>query len=123
MTKRSFLIGVIALVLTGGPQLPAVNAAEKPSPAVDITARADQSFAPATIVMHVGKPEVLRFTSAGGVHGIASTQLGIPATMIIPNQPVSVTVTPAKAGTYVLPCTIVCGANHSTMHLTVNVKA
>lgn len=104
----------------------AVSAASAPSPkpvpVLNVVATADQKFQPAVVVMHVGKPAALRLTSSGGVHGIASPELGIPATMIMPDKPVTVTVTPKKAGTYKLPCTIVCGANHADMLLTIEVR-
>ncbi|MBV8367907.1 MAG: cupredoxin domain-containing protein [Candidatus Eremiobacteraeota bacterium] len=89
---------------------------------VNVTATAEQKFVPNHVVLHVNKKQTLRFTSAGGVHGIASADLAIPATTIMPGNPVSVDVTPKKAGTYKLSCTIVCGANHADMLLTVEVK-
>jgi len=73
-------------------------------------------------VLHLGKPQTLRFSSSGGVHGVASTDLGIPPTTIAPGQPISVVVVPKKAGTYKLNCTIVCGPNHADMLLTIDVK-
>jgi heme/copper-type cytochrome/quinol oxidase subunit 2 len=73
-------------------------------------------------VLHAGKRQTLRFTSAAGVHGIASSDLGIPSTMITPDKPVSVSVMPKKAGTYKVPCSIVCGPGHADMALTVEVK-
>ena len=99
------------------------SAAKPPAlPVVAVVATADQTFQPNHIVLHVNKRQTLRFTSAGGVHGIASTDLGIPATMIVPDKPVDVVVTPKKAGSYKLSCTIVCGPNHADMALTVEVK-
>jgi cytochrome c oxidase subunit II len=91
-------------------------------PVINVVATADQKFAPDHVVLHVSKPQTLRFTSAGGVHGIASPDLGIPSTMITPDKPVSISVTPKKAGTYKVPCSIVCGAGHADMALTVEVK-
>lgn len=114
---------LLALLLFSTAALP-ISAAQpaKGAPAINVTATANQTFSPSTIVLHVGKPQVITFTSTGGVHGVESKDLGIPATMIMPGKPVSVTVTPTKVGTYKLPCTIVCGANHATMLLTVQVK-
>jgi heme/copper-type cytochrome/quinol oxidase subunit 2 len=114
---------IIGLALTTGIGfMPAALSAAKQAPVVNISATADQTFSPSTITLHRGVPITLRFASTGGVHGIASPDLGIPATMILPDKPVSFALTPKKAGTYVLPCTIVCGAHHADMHLTVNVK-
>jgi len=39
----------------------------------------------------------------------------------MPGTPVDVTVTPKKAGTYILHCAIMCGAGHPNMALTVRV--
>jgi heme/copper-type cytochrome/quinol oxidase subunit 2 len=115
------LVGALWAVTTALP----ISAAKPPSatlPVVNIVATADQTFKPNHVVLHVNKRQTLRFTSAAGVHGIGSADLGIPATMIMPDKPVSIVVTPKKAGTYKLPCTIVCGANHADMALTVEVK-
>jgi len=101
------------------------SAAKPPSsalPVINIVATADQTFNPNRVVLHRNKRQTLRFTSAAGVHGIVSADLGVPATMILPDKPVSIVVTPEKTGTYKLPCTIVCGANHADMALTVEVK-
>ena len=96
--------------------------APKALPAVNVVATADQKFVPDHIVLHVGKMQTVRFTSTGGVHGVQSNDLGIPSTMIMPDKPVSVRVTPKKAGTYKMACTIVCGPGHAGMALTVQVK-
>ncbi len=79
------------------------------------------TFTPLKIEAHVGEPTTLHLTSAGGVHGIASSELGIPSTTIAPGSPVDVTFTPKKAGTYAVHCSVVCGAGHEAMVLTVNV--
>ncbi|HTD33420.1 MAG TPA: cupredoxin domain-containing protein [Candidatus Elarobacter sp.] len=115
-------IAAAAVMLAFAAPAAAAKPDTNPAPVLNVVATADQKFEPAVIVMHVGKPQTLRLTSSGGVHGIASSDLGIPATMIVPDKPVSVVVTPKKAGTYKLPCTIVCGANHAAMQLTVEVK-
>ncbi|GAC1412542.1 MAG: hypothetical protein NVSMB64_22830 [Candidatus Velthaea sp.] len=94
----------------------------KTLPIVNIVATAEQKFMPDHVVLHVGKRQTLRFTSTGGVHGVESKDLGLPPTTIMPDKPVSVMVTPKKAGTYKIPCTIVCGPGHADMALTVDVK-
>ena len=119
----------LSAVVLGGVMLataavPASAAKPVPNmlPVVNIVATADQKFAPDHIVLHAGKRQTLRFTSAGGVHGVVSKDLGIPPTMITGDKPVSVTVTAKKAGTYKIPCTVVCGPGHADMALTVVVK-
>jgi cytochrome c oxidase subunit II len=121
--RASAIALVCALFAAGTTTVP--SAAAKPHtalPVLNVVATADQKFAPDHVVLHVRKPQTLRFTSTGGVHGIASEALGIPSTMITPDKPVSVSVTPKKAGTYKIPCAIVCGAGHADMALTVEVK-
>jgi cytochrome c oxidase subunit II len=90
-------------------------------PTVDVVA-ANWKFTPATVEMHVGETTVLHMTSSAGVHGIQSDELGIPQTTIAPGKFVDVSVTPKKAGTYQVHCSIVCGSGHGDMILTVEVK-
>jgi cytochrome c oxidase subunit II len=79
-------------------------------------------FAPNTITLKVGVPQTLRLSSVEGVHGLQSDALGISQTLIIPGKETDVTVTPKKAGTYVLHCSVPCGTGHETMTLTVKVE-
>jgi cytochrome c oxidase subunit 2 len=78
-------------------------------------------FTPGTITVHVNQATTLRLTSAAGVHGIASPQLGIANTMIQPGKFTTVTFTPKKKGTYVVHCSVFCGAGHANMTLTIKV--
>ncbi|HYZ15905.1 MAG TPA: hypothetical protein VE591_05870, partial [Candidatus Acidoferrum sp.] len=64
----------------------------------------------------------LHVTSTGGVHGIASDELGIARTAILPDSPLTITVTPKHPGTYRLGCAIVCGPGHQDMQLLVDVQ-
>ena len=89
-------------------------------PSIDVVA-SNWKFTPAEITVPAGEPTTLRLTSSEGVHGIASSELGIPDTTILPNKFVTVTFTPKKAGTYVVHCSVVCGAGHPNMTLTVKV--
>jgi cytochrome c oxidase subunit 2 len=89
-------------------------------PSIDIVA-SNWKFTPSTIELHVGQTTTLRLTSSQGVHGIQSDALGIPQTVISPGSFATVEVTPKKAGTYQVRCSIVCGAGHPNMILTVNV--
>jgi cytochrome c oxidase subunit II len=89
-------------------------------PTIDIVA-SNWKFAPAKISIPLNEPTTLRLISSSGVHGIESDELGIQKTTITPGQPVLVTFTPKKAGTYVIHCAVVCGPGHSDMTLTVTV--
>jgi cytochrome c oxidase subunit 2 len=118
--KRIILAAALAiastLVLASAPHRASAH------PSIDIVA-ANWKFTPGTITAHVNEVTTLRLTSSGGVHGIVSPDLGIANTMILPGKYVTVTFTPKKAGTYVIHCTVFCGAGHSTMTVTIKVVA
>lgn len=97
---------------------PVIGAAH---PTIDIVA-SNWKFTPDTISVPVGEPTTLRLTSNEGVHGIASKELGIDDTTIMPNKFVTVTFTPNKAGTYVVHCSVICGAGHPNMALTIKAE-
>jgi len=90
-------------------------------PSIDIVA-SNWKFTPSAIERHVRETTTLRLTSSEGVHGFQSDDLGIAQTTITPDQLTSVSVTPKKAGEYGLHCSIVCGAGHADVALTVNVQ-
>lgn len=102
-----------ALLLANGSMLDA-SAASAPQ-VVTVTASESNMFAPAQITVHVGQPVELKIVGQSGVHGIASSELGIPNTVITPGSTKTVTFTATKAGTYVLHCTIPCGPDHQKM--------
>ena len=104
----------IALVAGVAPMTAAAH------PTIDIVA-SNWKFTPDTISIPVDEPTTLRLTSSEGVHGLSSPELGIPDTTIMPNKFVTVTFTPHKAGTYVVHCSVVCGAGHADMKLTIKV--
>jgi heme/copper-type cytochrome/quinol oxidase subunit 2 len=87
-------------------------------PTIDI-AVANWKFTPAKITIPAGEPSVLRFTSTQGVHGVQSDELGIKQTTLGPGKSEVVTFTPAKPGTYVMHCSIMCGQGHPDMALTI----
>ena len=87
-------------------------------PTIDIVAT-NWHFTPNSITVKAGQPTTLRLTSTSGTHGIASDDLGIPATTISPGKFVEVSFTPRSAGTFAVHCSIFCGAGHGEMVLTV----
>ena len=78
-------------------------------------------FTPGTVTVEVNQATTFHLSSAGGVHGIQSTDLGIPSTTILPGKTVSVTFTPKKVGTFTVHCAVFCGAGHAAMTLIVKV--
>lgn len=114
--KTAIIFAIIACAGIGVLVLPG-----SAHPSIDIVA-SNWKFTPNSITVPLGEPTTLRLTSSGGVHGIKSDELGIPDTMILPNKFVTVTFTPHKAGTYVVHCSVVCGAGHPNMTLTIKVQ-
>ncbi len=115
--KRAFCVGMAALTLAAAGMLAAGTAAAA-HPTIDVVA-SNWKFTPSKITIPVNEPTTLRLTSASGVHGLQSDELGIPLTKISIGSFTLVTFTPKKAGTYVLHCAIVCGPGHPDMTLTV----
>jgi cytochrome c oxidase subunit 2 len=103
------------------PSAAAAPVAAVAAPASIDVAASNWKFAPDTITLHAGQTTQLHLTSTQGVHGIKSDDLGIPLTTLIPGKVITVSVTPKKAGTYVLHCAIMCGAGHDKMSLTITV--
>jgi cytochrome c oxidase subunit 2 len=117
MTRRFFggVLLSLGLALTGLVAAPQMAAAH---PTIDIVA-SNWKFTPSTITIPVNEPTTLRLTSASGVHGLESPDLGIPKTTITPNNFQLVTFTPTKPGKYVLHCAVICGPGHADMTLTI----
>jgi len=90
-------------------------------PSIDIVA-SNWKCSPSTITVPPGEAVTLRLTSSEGVHGFKSDELDIRDTLIMPNKFVTVTFTPGKAGTYVVHCSVICGAGHPNMALTIKVQ-
>ncbi len=118
-TRRFTSILLSAVFL--GAAVATANLTGAAHPSIDIVA-ANWKFTPNAISVPVGEPTTLRLTSAGGVHGLKSDELGIADTVIMPNKFVTVTFTPHKAGTYVVHCSVICGAGHPNMALTITVQ-
>jgi len=116
---RFTLIALFAVLFGTASSVAPITAATHPT--IDIVA-SNWKFTPSSITVPVDEPTTLRLTSAEGVHGIASKDLGIPDTTILPSRFVTVTFTPHAPGTYVVHCSVICGAGHADMALTVNVE-
>jgi cytochrome c oxidase subunit 2 len=118
MKRLAFLAS--GLIVTVAAAIPGARAYAHPP--IDVVA-SNWKFTPNEITTKVGEETTLRVSSAEGVHGIQSDDLGIPSTTIVPGKTVDVTFTPKKAGTYVAHCSVLCGAGHADMKLTVKVES
>lgn len=114
--RTAIIFAIIAFAAVGAIRLPGAA-----HPSIDVVA-SNWKFTPSAITVPLGEATTLRLTSSEGVHGIKSDELGIRDTMILPNKFVSVTFTPEKAGTYVVHCSVICGAGHPNMTLTIKVQ-
>ncbi len=117
---RTRILSLVAMIFALSTTL-TISAESQSGKSIDITA-VPSTFTPNRILLHVGQTTNLHFTHTEGVHSIESADLGIASTTLAPGQDVDVSVTPKKAGSYVLHCGVVCGADHDNMSLTVTVE-
>ncbi len=115
---RNVVYAVMVSLLTVVCAIPAYAGAADTTN-VDVTA-SNWKFTPGTITVHLNQATTLHLISKEGVHAIASADLGIANTIIMPKSG-QVTFTPHKLGTYQLHCTMPCGPGHADMVLTVKV--
>lgn len=117
--RGSLLCSTVALLV--GVQIPSQSKANDSF--VVMTASADTfTFSPDRVVAHVGKQASIQLTSSEGIHGIASSELGIETTLVRPGHSVTVAFTPKTPGEYVVHCASVCGIGHKGMAFRVTVE-
>jgi cytochrome c oxidase subunit 2 len=121
MNVRALLLsGIVMLATAAGVSAPATVGAEDAN-VIALTA-SNWKFSPEVVEAHAGQTITLKITSSAGLHGIQSDDLGIPNTMLPPGKTVTITFTPAKAGKYVVRCSVPCGPGHGAMTFTVKVE-
>lgn len=98
----------------------AIAVPAKADSAMGITASMGK-FTPSAITLHVGQTTTLQLASSEGVHYLKSDDLGLPLTTLSPGDVATVSVTPKKAGTYVLHCAMFCGPGHDDMTIIITV--
>lgn len=78
-------------------------------------------FTPKVVTLKAGVPAHLTFVATQGVHGMTAPEIGLTQTVTVTNKPTTVTVTPAKVGTFPAHCALVCGPGHGGMVMTFKV--
>jgi cytochrome c oxidase subunit 2 len=121
--RRSILRMSLICILTAlSPAMTFADTAPSSAPPLAVTA-SNYKFAPSMITVQVDQAVTLDLTSTEGVHGIQSSDLGIPATTIAPGRIKTVTFTPKKTGTFLVHCSVPCGPGHADMVLIVKVTS
>ena len=87
---------------------------------IEITAKRFE-FSPNKITLKKGETVTLHLTSADVTHGFFLRPLKID-TVISPDKPTDLTVTPETAGTFTTICDHFCGVNHGNMKMTIVVE-
>ena len=83
---------------------------------VEISAKRFE-FTPKEIHLRAGQPVTIRLVATDHAHGLLIKELGIDLDANI-DHPDSVTITPARAGTYAAICDHYCGSGHGNMRMT-----
>jgi cytochrome c oxidase subunit 2 len=100
--------------------VPVQQAAAAPSQNVTIRAK-NFAFSPAVVTLKQGQTTHITFVSTQGVHGLTVPEIGLNQTVTITTRPTTVTVRPARRGTFVSHCAIFCGVGHAHMQITFKV--
>ena len=89
----------------------------QPSPSVvEISAKRFE-FSQKEIHLRAGQPVTIRLVSTDHMHGLLVKELGVDLDAG-EGQPDSVTITPARPGTYPAICDHYCGSGHGNMKMT-----
>ena len=86
----------------------------QPVRSIDVTL-SRYAFSPERIEVRLGERIVLNVRSLDGAHGLQVRELGLNARVAGRGRPVSVALTPQKAGTFQIACSESCGVGHSRM--------
>ena len=111
VTTAAALVGrTLFLLLT----LVAQTLDVQPVRSIDVTL-SRYAFSPERIEVRLGERIVLNVRSLDGAHGLQVKELGLDARVVGRGRPVSIVLTPQKAGTFQIACSEYCGIGHSRM--------
>lgn len=83
---------------------------------VEISAKRFE-FSPKEVHLRAGQPVTIRLVSSDRPHGLMIEDLGVDLDADV-DAPDSVTIAPARAGTYSAICDHYCGSGHGNMRMT-----
>ena len=117
--KRLF-IPVLSIVIIGMTAAGLRLFAQEPPRVVTISAKRFE-FTPNQITLKRGEPVTLRVLAEDASHGFFQKDLKIELDLT-PGQASEVTITPDKAGRFVVICDHFCGSGHGNMKMVINVE-
>ena len=117
--KRSITIA-LSLLIIGITAAIRLKAQESQPQVVVISAKRFE-FTPNQITLKRGEPVTLRVSAQDRDHGFYQKDLEIELDLT-PDHPSEVTITPEKAGRFVVICDHFCGSGHGNMKMVINVE-
>jgi cytochrome c oxidase subunit 2 len=111
-----FSIAVIAMLAAGF----GLHAQESQPRVLAISAKRFE-FTPSQVTVKRGEPVTLRVSAEDRDHGFYQKDMGIDLDLS-PEHPSDVTITPEKAGRFVVICDHFCGSGHGNMKMVINVE-
>ena len=113
--KRSLMFAIPVLIIGM-----TIVAQESQPRVVTISAKRFE-FTPSQITLKRGEPVTLRVSAQDRDHGFYQKDLKIDLDLT-PDHPSEVTITPEKAGRFVVICDHFCGSGHGNMKMVLNVE-
>lgn len=89
----------------------------QPSPSVVEVSAKRFEFNPKEVHLRAGEPVTIRLVASDHPHGLMVKELSLDLDADI-DRPDSVTITPARAGTFHAICDHYCGSGHGNMRMT-----
>ena len=114
--KRTLMLVLPALVIV----MTSLVAQESPPRVVTLSAKRFE-FTPNQITLKKGQPVTLRVSAEDRDHGFYQKDLKL-ALDLTPDHVSEVTITPQKAGRFVVICDHFCGSGHGNMKMVINVE-
>ena len=118
--KRSLIL-VLSIVTVGMVAVGFRLYAQEPQPRVVTISAKRFEFTPNQITLKRGEPVTLRVSAEDASHGFYQKDLRIDLDLT-PDHASEVTMTPDKAGRFVVICDHFCGWGHGNMKMVINVE-